>query len=139
MVPFESYHSQNVYKKNWTPRISMLTMIWICPWYDIIYILSQYFIWINFSMSLNMILFKSFSENVFPRTIDVQAPRRFSCNIKEIKLHEKPNIISVKCTEIVLLCTHDQKYRVSPFGFMSMAFFFRANWYPKTNTHCHNC
>jgi hypothetical protein len=27
--------------------------------------------------------------------------------------HEKPNIISVKCTEMVLLCTHDKKYRVS--------------------------
>ena len=65
-------------------------------------------------MSLNMILFKSFSENVFPRTIDVQAPRRFSCNIKEIKLHEKPNIISVKCTEMVLLpMTKDIVFRWS--------------------------
>jgi hypothetical protein len=38
--------------------------------------------------------------------------------------HEKPNIISVKCTEMVLLCTHDKKYRVSPVGFMSIAFSF---------------
>ena len=34
-------------------------------------------------MSLNMILL-NFIENVFPRAIDVQVPRRFSCNIKEI-------------------------------------------------------
>ena len=32
-------------------------------------------------------------------------------------------IISVKCTEMVFLCTHDKKYRVSPVGFMSIAFF----------------
>ena len=37
-------------------------------------------------MSLNKILL-SFSENVFPCAIDIQAPRRFSCIIKEIKLH----------------------------------------------------
>jgi hypothetical protein len=50
---------------------------------------------------------------------------------------EKPNIISVKCTEMVLLCTHDKKYRVSSVGFMSIAFFFfKANRCPKTNTHC---
>jgi hypothetical protein len=48
-----------------------------------------------------------------------------------------PNIISVKCTEMVLLCTHEKKYRVSPVDFMSIAFFFiRENRCPKTNTHC---
>ena len=37
-------------------------------------------------MSLKMILL-SFSENVFPCAIGVQAPRKCSYNIKEIKLH----------------------------------------------------
>ena len=46
--------------------------------------------------------------------------------------------LSVKCTEMVLLCTHDKQYRVSPVGFMLIAFFDTANRCPKTNTHCHN-
>ena len=94
-TPLEySKYIQNVYKKNWTPRISKLTMV-RTPWkkfldppmiWYIIYILNQYFIWINFSMSLKRILL-SFSENVFPCAIGVQAPRKCSYNIKEIKLH----------------------------------------------------
>ena len=39
---------------------------------------------------------------------------------KNLTLH----CISVKCTEMVLVCTHDKKYRVSTVGFMSIASFF---------------
>ena len=58
-------------------------------------------------MSLKMILL-SFSENVFPRAIDIQAPRRFSCNIKDKRLnciihyyqetehlHEQQNLVAM--------------------------------------------
>ena len=34
-----------------------------------------------------------------------------------------PRLSGIKCTEMALLCTHNKTYRISPVGFMSIAFF----------------